>query len=121
VLAAPFGTANLMPVPVVAARSGAPLTRADVTAMALQGRLRAVSGVDKVVDLGRASDARAEQLVALVFGKSSGPRGTQPRGVLSRFPRAGRQRVWRPNAYQHSARLSQPLTRRPESAGRPRP
>ena len=45
VLAAPFGTANLQPVPVVAARSGAPLTRADAGALAgLQGRLRAVPG-----------------------------------------------------------------------------
>jgi hypothetical protein len=38
VLAAPLGTANLFGIPVVAARSGAPLTPADVTALAaLQG------------------------------------------------------------------------------------
>src|SRR5215470_387293 len=66
VLAAPFGTANLQQVPVVAARSGAPLTRADVTALgALQGRLRAVPRVDKVLDLGRSADGQAEQLVVL--------------------------------------------------------
>ena len=32
-LAAPFGTANLVPIPVVVARSGSPLTPADVTAV----------------------------------------------------------------------------------------
>jgi RND superfamily putative drug exporter len=63
-LAAPFGTANLVGVPVVAARSGTPLTGADVTALtALQGRLRTVSGVSRVQDLGRSPDGQAEQLV----------------------------------------------------------
>jgi putative drug exporter of the RND superfamily len=66
VLAAPFGTANLQPVPVVAARSGAPLTPADVTALAaLQAQLRAVPRVSKVQDLGRSADGQAEQLVVL--------------------------------------------------------
>ena len=72
VLAAPFGTANLEPVPVVAARPGAPLTPADVTALAaLQGRLRAVPRVSKVVDLGRSADGQAEQLVVLARQSSS--------------------------------------------------
>ena len=45
VLAAPFGTADLLPVPVAAARSGAPLTGADVRALAgLQGRLAQCPG-----------------------------------------------------------------------------
>jgi putative drug exporter of the RND superfamily len=66
VLAAPFGTAYLTSVPVVAARSGAPLTPADVTALAaLQSRLRAVSRVSTVQDLGRSADGQAEQLVVL--------------------------------------------------------
>jgi RND superfamily putative drug exporter len=66
VLAAPFGTASLEPVPAVAARPGAPLTAADVRALtALQGRLRTVSRVDKVLDLGRSGDGRAEQLLVL--------------------------------------------------------
>jgi len=65
-LAAPFGTAGLMQVPVVAARSGAVLTPADAAALAaLRGRLDAVPGVDKVLDLGRSADARAEQLLVL--------------------------------------------------------
>src|SRR5215475_12512906 len=39
-LAAPFGTAGLLPIPVVAARSGAALTAADVTAVTnLRGQL----------------------------------------------------------------------------------
>src|SRR5712691_8686304 len=66
VLAAPFGTANLLPIPVVAARSGSSLTAADVTALTtLQGRLRSVSSVVKVLDAGRSPDGRAEQLVVL--------------------------------------------------------
>jgi putative drug exporter of the RND superfamily len=65
-LAAPFGTANLAPIPVVAARSGQPLTGADVAALTtLQSSLRTVSGVSKVVDLGRSPDGQAEQLVVL--------------------------------------------------------
>ena len=39
-LAAPFGTAALVPIPVVAARTGSLLTPADITALtALQGKL----------------------------------------------------------------------------------
>jgi RND superfamily putative drug exporter len=65
-LAAPFGTANLLPIPVVVARSGSPLTPADVTALtALQGRLRSVSGVVRVIDAGRSPGGHAEQLVVL--------------------------------------------------------
>ncbi|HEV2242494.1 MAG TPA: hypothetical protein VGR98_15735, partial [Streptosporangiaceae bacterium] len=44
-LAAPLGTTNLFGIPVVAARSGATLTPADVAAVsALQGLLSKVSG-----------------------------------------------------------------------------
>jgi putative drug exporter of the RND superfamily len=65
-LAAPFGTANLIPVPVVAARSGAQLSPADVTALnTLQGELRTVPTVSKVLDAGRSADGQAEQLVVL--------------------------------------------------------
>jgi putative drug exporter of the RND superfamily len=65
-LAAPFGTANLIPVPVVAARSGAQLSPADVTALnSLQGELRKVPTVSKVLDAGRSADGQAEQLVVL--------------------------------------------------------
>jgi putative drug exporter of the RND superfamily len=65
-LAAPFGTANLIPVPVVAARSGSPLTPADVTALtALAHQLRTVPTVSQVLEAGRSADGRAEQFVAL--------------------------------------------------------
>jgi putative drug exporter of the RND superfamily len=65
-LAAPFGSAALQPIPVVAARSSSALTPADVTALtALQGQLRSVSGVSKVLDAGRSADGQAEQLVVL--------------------------------------------------------
>ena len=63
-LAAPFGTANLATTPVVAARPGSALTTADLAALtALQGKLRSVSGVVKVVDAGQSPDGQAEELV----------------------------------------------------------
>ena len=65
-LAAPFGTANLIPIPVVAARPGSPLTPTDVSALtALQGKLRTVPGVSRVVDAGLSSDGQAEQIIVL--------------------------------------------------------
>jgi RND superfamily putative drug exporter len=65
-LAAPFGTSGLIPVPVVAARGGSRLTPADVAALTtLQGRLRSVPGVEKVLDLGQSQRGQAEQLVVL--------------------------------------------------------
>src|SRR6266851_1129162 len=65
-LAAPFGTAALVPIPVVAARSGSLLTPADITALtALQGKLKSVAGVSRVLDAGRSPDGHAEQLVVL--------------------------------------------------------
>ncbi len=49
---------------------------ADVAALGrLQGRLRAVPGVDKVLDLGRSADARAEQL--LVLARQTGSQKAQ--------------------------------------------
>ena len=66
-LAAPFGTASLIPIPVVAARPSAPLTAADSSALAaLPARLKSVSGVAKVLDAGRSPDGHAEQLVVLI-------------------------------------------------------
>jgi putative drug exporter of the RND superfamily len=63
-LAAPFGTANLATTPVVAARPGSALTTADLAALtALQGKLRSVNGVVKVVDAGQSPDGQAEELV----------------------------------------------------------
>jgi RND superfamily putative drug exporter len=74
VLAAPFGTAGLQPVPVVAARTSAPLTAADETAMsALQARLRSVPGVSKVVDAGVSADGHGEQLVVLAALNGGNP------------------------------------------------
>jgi RND superfamily putative drug exporter len=65
-LAAPFGTASLVPIPLVAARSSGPLTQADISAVAaLPARLKTVSGVDKVQDAGVSRDGHAIQLVVL--------------------------------------------------------
>jgi RND superfamily putative drug exporter len=72
-LAAPFGTAGLQPVPVVAARASAPLTPADLTAMTrLARQLAGVPGVSKVLDAGIAPDGHAEQLVVLASQLNGG-------------------------------------------------
>ncbi|HEV2452141.1 MAG TPA: MMPL family transporter [Streptosporangiaceae bacterium] len=69
-LAAPFGIANLQPIPVVAARTSAPLSSSDVAALTtLQSQLLRVPTVTRIKDLGRSSDGHAEQLVVLAqFG-----------------------------------------------------
>jgi RND superfamily putative drug exporter len=73
VLAEPFGTAGLQPIPVVAARTATPLTPADEAAMAtLEGRLASVSGVAKVLDAGVSPDGHAEQLVVLASQLNGG-------------------------------------------------
>ncbi len=73
VLAAPFGTAGLQPVPVVAARTASRLTPADVAAMsALQGKLKSVSGVSKVLDAGVSPNGHAVQLVVLASQLNGG-------------------------------------------------
>ena len=65
-LAAPFGSTNLIPVPVVAAVSQGTLTTSDVAWLAtLQHDLGTVKTVVSVRDLGRSADQQAEQLQVL--------------------------------------------------------
>jgi RND superfamily putative drug exporter len=65
-LARPFGTANLLEIPVVAARTGTSLTSSDVAALtALQSKLGTVATVRRVLDVGRSADGQAEQLLVL--------------------------------------------------------
>ncbi|HEV3288680.1 MAG TPA: MMPL family transporter, partial [Streptosporangiaceae bacterium] len=65
-LAAPFGTAALVPIPVIAAQPSAPLSHADLSAIAaLPARLKTVAGVAKVQDAGVSADGHAVQLVVL--------------------------------------------------------
>jgi putative drug exporter of the RND superfamily len=65
-LSAPFGSSNVQPIPVVAARPGSALTSADITSLiALQGKLKSVTGVDRVLDAGQSLGGHAEQLVVL--------------------------------------------------------
>jgi RND superfamily putative drug exporter len=72
-LAAPFGTAGLQPIPVVAARTASALTPADLSALtALQAQLKSVSGVSKVLDAGVSPDGHAEQLVVLASQLNGG-------------------------------------------------
>jgi putative drug exporter of the RND superfamily len=66
-LAAPFGTADLFPLPVIVARDGAKLTDGDLAAVAsLQAGLRSVAHVAKVQDAGRSGDGQAEQVIVFV-------------------------------------------------------
>ena len=83
-LAAPFGTANLQPLPVIAARAGAPLNDGDVAAIGrLQGQLLKVATVKRVQDLGRSADGQAEQLVVLAtFSGGGGGGKNDPTTVL---------------------------------------
>jgi RND superfamily putative drug exporter len=91
-LAAPLGTANLFGIPVVAARSGAALTSADVAAVsALQGQLSKVSGVTRVQDLGRSPDGQAEQLqvLAQASGGSQNQQTDLVNALRAKISRAG--------------------------------
>jgi RND superfamily putative drug exporter len=73
-LVAPFGTANLQPVPLVAARTSGPLTSADLGALtALERQLLKVPTVTAIKDLGRSRNGQADQLVVL----AQFPRGNQ--------------------------------------------
>jgi RND superfamily putative drug exporter len=88
-LAAPFGTAGLVPIPVVAARSGQ-LTPADVTALtSLAGRLGRIPSVSKVIDAGQAPDGQAEQLV--VLARQAGGGGGQLPALVGSMRAAIRQ------------------------------
>ena len=65
-LAKPFGTTNLVPVPVVAAVSQGQLTASDVAWLnTLRQDLRTVPTVVRVTDLGRSGDGQAEELQVL--------------------------------------------------------
>jgi len=72
-LAAPFGTADRQPIPVVAATKSGRLTAADLTAIdALPARLGRVQGITKVINAGSSTDGQAVQLVALASTAGSG-------------------------------------------------
>ncbi len=59
-LARPFGTSNLIPVPLVAARTTGPLSAADTAALAtLQRKLSADPAVVKILDLGQSAPGQA--------------------------------------------------------------
>ena len=72
-LAAPFGTAGQIPVPVVAATTSGRLTAADTAALTgLQAKLATVPNVTKVIDAGVSTDGQAQQLVVLANAAGSG-------------------------------------------------
>jgi uncharacterized membrane protein YdfJ with MMPL/SSD domain len=89
-LAAPFGSTNLIPVPVVAAASQGTLAAADVTWLTgLQHDLGSVKTVVAVRDLGRSADQQAEQLQVL---SNVGGGGSAGSGRSQAARRSGRRR-----------------------------
>ncbi|HVB45910.1 MAG TPA: MMPL family transporter [Streptosporangiaceae bacterium] len=65
-LATPFGTSNLIPVPLVAARTSGKLTAADAASLAaIQRNLLTDPAVKRVLDLGRSPQQQASQFVIL--------------------------------------------------------
>ncbi|HUZ53711.1 MAG TPA: MMPL family transporter [Streptosporangiaceae bacterium] len=77
-LAAPFGTSNLLPVPLVAARQTGPLTAADSAALAaLQSKLKSDQSVVRIIDLGQSPPGRAtgqaDEFVVLVHQLGGDP------------------------------------------------
>ena len=76
-LAAPFGTSNQLPVPLLAARQTGPLTPADGAALAaLQRKLTSDPTVVRVIDLGQSpagSGGQANEFVVLVHQLGGNP------------------------------------------------
>jgi putative drug exporter of the RND superfamily len=91
-LAAPFGTTNLIPVPVVAAVSQGTLTAADEAWLTtLQHDLGTVPTVTSVKDLGRSADGQAAQLLVLsdVNGSDAAGETTLVDDLRTEIARAG--------------------------------
>src|ERR1035441_9652671 len=89
-LAAPFGTANLLPLPVVAVRTGAPLTSADAAALtALQPKLASVPTVRRVTDVGRSADGQREQLLVLATQGGGNPNLDLVNALRAKIAHAG--------------------------------
>jgi putative drug exporter of the RND superfamily len=90
-LARPFGTSNLIPVPMVAARPSGPLTAADTSSLAaLQRRLSADPAVARVLDLGQSPPGQrgqAGQYLILVHQLGGDPNaaGTLIDGLRARI------------------------------------
>jgi putative drug exporter of the RND superfamily len=91
-LAAPFGSANLVPVPVVAAVSQGTLSTADTAWLAnLQHDLGSVPTVVSARDLGRSADQQAEQLQVLsnVGGGDQAGQTTLIKDLRAQITKAG--------------------------------
>ena len=91
-LAAPFGSTNLIPVPVVAAVGQGTLSTADTAWLAtLQHDLGSVPTVVSVRDLGRSADQQAEQLQVLsdVSGGNQAGQTTLIKDLRAQITRAG--------------------------------
>ena len=112
-LAAPFGTSDLVPVPVVAVRTTGPLTAADTAAMAkVQANLKTVPNVKKILDLGTtptsaSKPGQAQQLLVLVSQLSNNQNAAVDlidamRAKISQAHRAGRTRRARDRQHRHS-------------------
>src|SRR5215813_67087 len=79
-LAKPFGTSNMLPVPMIAARPSGQLTAADIAALStLQSKLNADPRVAKIIDLGQSATGQsgpagqAEEFLVLVHQLGGDP------------------------------------------------
>ena len=101
-LAAPFGTSNQLPVPLLAARQTGPLTAADGAALAaLQRKLTSDPTVVRVIDLGQSpagSGGQANEFVVLVHQLGGNPNAASAmiddlRAKIKQTPRPSGLRV----------------------------
>lgn len=105
-LAKPFGTSDLLPVPLVAARPGGPLTASDAAALQrLQSNLKANPSVVRVIDLGQsqtgqsgATPGQADEFVVLVHQLGGDPNAASKlidglRTTIKHSPRPERLQV----------------------------
>ena len=72
-LAAPFGNASLLPIPIIAATTSGPLTPADTAALtAMAAKIAADPNIKQVKDVGQSANGQAVQLVALAANAGGG-------------------------------------------------
>jgi RND superfamily putative drug exporter len=91
-LASPFGSTNLVPVPVVAAVSQGTLSAADASWLStLESNLKSVPTIVSVRDLGRSADQQAEQLQVLsnVSGSDANAQTTLINNLRATIARTG--------------------------------
>src|SRR5260221_9205306 len=134
VLAKPFGTSNLLPVPLMAARTSGSLTAADSASLvALQSKLKADPSVVRIIDLGQSQRGtagptrQADEFVVLVHqvggDPNAGPKLIDAlRAKIKQTPRPADLQVHLAGSGNQPGRPSSPRSLRSASRSRfPRP